>query len=108
MMHLLRVVLMLCAALVAAPAFAHPGHDHKVMGVVTAIHGDHVTVKTAGGQERTFKITETTKILRGKGVGSRDQVVVGLRLVINVGDGQEPLRARSVQYAPAGQSRRTN
>jgi hypothetical protein len=107
MMPLLRA-LVLGAALIAAPAFAHPGHDHKVMGVVTAIHGDHVTVKTAAGQERTFEITKATRILRGKIVGSRDQVVVGLRLVVNVGDGQEPLRARIVQYAAAGQARRTH
>jgi hypothetical protein len=101
MTYLLRAVLLLCVALVAAPAVAHPGHDHKVMGVITAIDGDHVTVKTNAGHERTFQITEKTKILRGKLAGARADLVVGLRLVVNVGDGNEPLKAKSVQYAAA-------
>jgi hypothetical protein len=103
MTNFLRVLLVLCVALVATPVFAHPGHDHKIMGTIAAINGDSVTVKTTKGQERTFAITEKTTILRGKQAGARTDLVVGLRVVVNVGDGHEPLKAKSVQYsAPAG------
>lgn len=104
MTNLLRVLLVLCVALVATPAIAtaHPGHDHKIMGTIAAINGDSVTVKTTKGQERTFAITDKTTILRGKQTGARADLVVGLRVIVNVGDGHEPLKAKSVQYtAPA-------
>jgi hypothetical protein len=102
MTNSLRVLLALCVALVATPVFAHPGHDHKIMGTIAAINGDSVTVKTTKGQERTFEITDKTSILRGKVAGARADLVVGLRVIVNVGDGHEPLKAKSVQYsAPA-------
>ena len=105
MTYTLRATLVLCAALVAAPAVAHPGHDHKVMGVITGVNGDYVTVRTPAGDERTFQITGKTQIQRGSVAGAREEIVVGRRVIVNVGDGQEPLRAKSVQYAaPAKRS----
>jgi hypothetical protein len=102
MTNLLRILLVLCVALVATPAIAHPGHDHKIMGVITAIDGDFVTIKTTKGQERSFEVTAKTNILRGKLAGARADLIVGLRVIVNVGDGHEPLKAKSVQYtAPA-------
>jgi hypothetical protein len=104
MTNFLRILLVLCATLVAAPAIAtaHPGHDHKIMGTIAAINGDSVTIKTTKGQERTFEITDKTTILLGKKAGARTDLVVGLRVIVNVGDGHEPLKAKSVQYtAPA-------
>jgi hypothetical protein len=79
MTNFLRALLVLCMALVATPVLAHPGHDHKLMGTITAINGDVVTIKTTKGQERSFEITADTKILRGVD--------------------KEPLKAKSVQYA---------
>src|SRR5687767_13849030 len=100
MSKLLRILLVLCVALVATPALAvaHPGHDHKIMGVITTIDGDFVTIKTTKGQERSFEITPKTNILRGKLAGARADLVIGLRVIVNVGDGHEPLKAKSVQY----------
>jgi len=99
MSNLLRLLLVLCVAFVAAPAIAHPGHDHKIMGTIAAINGDAVTVKTIKGEERSFEITAKTTILRGKQAGARADLVVGLRVIVNVVDGPEPLKAKSVQYA---------
>jgi hypothetical protein len=99
MSNLLRLLLVLCVALVATPAIAHPGHEHKIMGTITAIAGDVVTVKTTKGEERSVEITAKTTILRGKQAGARADLVVGLRVIANVADGPEPLKAKSVQYA---------
>jgi hypothetical protein len=99
MSNLLRLLLVLCVALVATPVIAHPGHDHKIMGTITAVAGDSVTVKTTKGEERSFELTPKTAILRGKQAGARADLAVGLRVIAIVVDGQEPLKARSVQYA---------
>lgn len=99
MSNLLRLLLLLCMAFVATPAIAHPGHDHKIMGTIAAINGDAVTVKTTKGEERSFEITAKTTILRGKQAGARADLVVGLRVIVNVVDGPAPLKAKSVQYA---------
>jgi hypothetical protein len=113
MSNLFRLLLVLCVAFVATPGIttrvlAHPGHDHKIMGTIAALNGDSVTVKTTKGQERTFEITDKTTILRGKVVGARADLVVGLRVIVNVGDGHEPLKAKSVQYsAPAAKKTAT-
>lgn len=96
---LLRLLLVLCMAFAATPVIAHPGHDHKIMGTIAAINGDSVTVKTTKGQDRTFEITAKTTILRGKQAGARADLVVGLRVIVNVVDDHEPLKARSVQYS---------
>jgi hypothetical protein len=99
MTNFLRALLVLCMALVATPVLAHPGHDHKLMGTITAINGDVVTIKTTKGQERSFEITAETKILRDKLTGARADLVNGLRVIVNVGVDKEPLKAKSVQYA---------
>lgn len=102
MHRLLPAVALLGLLMLApAPAVAHPGHDHKVLGVITAIHGDHVTVKTKEGKERSFSLTPETKLLQGKKKGVATDLKVGMRLVVNVGDGAEPLKAKQVQYSVA-------
>jgi hypothetical protein len=95
---MLAVVLAL-SSFVPSAALAHPGHDHKVMGTITAIDGQHVTVKTTDGKELTFAVTPTTKLVRGKVRGSLNELQAGMRVVANVGNGQEPLTAKEVQYA---------
>jgi hypothetical protein len=95
----IAVLALACVFGPIALATAHPGHDHKLMGTITAIAGDRVTIKTTEGQERSFEITSETKLLRGKKKGITTDLKVGMRVVVNVGSGQEPLRAKQVQYA---------
>ena len=84
-------------------AIAHPGHEHKLMGVIAAINGDQVTIKTNDGKEHTVEIVATTTFLRGKQKGTKDDLKVGLRLVITAADasGKDPLKAKRIQYAAA-------
>lgn len=99
-MRLFAVALIVAGVLASAvPAVAHPGHDHKVLGTITAIDGAKVTLKTNDGAERSFELTPTTKVLNGKKKGAAADLKVGMRLVVNVGDGSEPLKAKEVQYA---------
>ncbi len=88
-------------------SFAHPGHDHKIMGTIAVVDGNHVVVKTTEGKEMSFQVIPTTSFKRGKGKGAQADLKAGMRVVVNVGDGVEPLKAREVQYAaPATTARR--
>lgn len=80
-------------------ALAHPGHDHKVMGVIQAIDHRHVTLKTTDGKELTFEVTPATKLVRSKKAGQFGDLKAGMRIVANVGDGEEPLRAKEIEYS---------
>jgi len=95
------VAAIVAAVLVVGPTalLAHPGHDHKVMGVIQSVDDKHVTLKTTDGKELTFEITATTKLIRSKRSGDIADLKAGLRIVANVGDGEEPLKAKTVEYA---------
>jgi hypothetical protein len=82
-------------------ASAHPGHDHKLMGTVSAIDGKKIAMKTPDGKDVTFSVTDKTKFLNGKSRGAATELKAGMRLVVNVGDGKEPLVAVEVQYSTA-------
>lgn len=97
-----RLLLALAVATVMTSTLAaHPGHDHKVMGAVVVVDGHHITMKTTDGKELTFEVTTTTKLVRSKKAGTLADLQPGLRIVANVGDGDEPLHAKEVEYSAA-------
>jgi len=98
MKHILAAAIVL-TLLAPVASLAHPGHEHKLMGTITAIDGNKVSMKTTEGKDATFAISPITAFKRGKGKGVQADLKVGLRVVVNVGDGAEPLKAKEVQYA---------
>jgi hypothetical protein len=96
------LVLALAAAVLApSVSLAHPGHDHKLMGTISAIDKTKVTVKTTEGKEMTFEITPLTTFKSGKNKGAAADLKAGMRVVVNIGNGVEPLKAKEVQYSAA-------
>lgn len=94
--------LVLAVALLApAVPLAHPGHDHKLMGTISSIDKNKVVVKTTEGKDMTFEITPLTTFKRGKNKGAQSDLKAGMRVVVNIGDGVEPLKAKEVQYSAA-------
>src|ERR671912_228669 len=94
------LLVVLAAALVApSVSLAHPGHDHKLMGTIASIDKNKVVVKTTEGKDMTFEITPLTTFKRGKQKGMVSELKAGMRVVVNIGDGVEPLRAKDVQYS---------
>jgi hypothetical protein len=88
------------ASLTFATASAQPGHDRKMMGTIVSIDGRNVLVKTTDGHERSFALTDATKSLNGKKKkGDVKDLKAGIRIVVNVGDGEERLKAKELQYA---------
>jgi hypothetical protein len=102
-MRIRLVVLALASILGAGTLAAHPGHDHKMMGTIVSVDGKHLLIKTTDGHERTVALTEVTKILNGKKEGAASDLKPGLRVVVNVGDGEEPLKAKELQYSVAAE-----
>jgi hypothetical protein len=98
-MQKLAVLVLALALLAPAVSLAHPGHDHKLMGTITSIDKNKVAVKTTEGKDMTFEITPLTAFKRGKNKGAQADLKAGMRVVVNIGDGVEPLKAKEVQYS---------
>ena len=94
-------LVLVTALLAPAVPLAHPGHDHKLMGTISSIDKNKVVVKTTEGKDMTFEITPLTAFKRGKDKGAASDLKAGLRVVVNIGDGVEPLKAKEVQYSAA-------
>ncbi len=85
-----------------APALAHEGHDHKVLGTVTEITATHVTVKAVkDGAISVIAFAPTTKVTRGKVKLTNSDIKIGDRVVVNIGSGKAPLTAKAVELGGA-------
>jgi hypothetical protein len=91
------------ALALAAPsvAWAHDGHDHLIMGTVTARDAKHVDVKTPSGEVLSIAVNDKTATTRDKKKADFKEVVVGRRVVVNIGNGEDPLIAREIQIGAA-------
>ena len=98
MKQLIFAVLALSLLIPAVP-MAHPGHDHKLMGTISSIDKNKIVMKTTEGKDMTFEVTPTTTFKRGTAKGTQTDLKAGMRVVVNVGDGVEPLKAKEVQYS---------
>lgn len=94
-----RVVLAAVLALVLAgpTAWAHDGHTHTIMGTVTARDSKQVKVKTPSGEILSIAITDQTSVVRAKRKVAFVEVQVGRRVVVDIGNGEDPLIAREIQ-----------
>jgi putative aminopeptidase FrvX len=81
MKHLFAATLAV-ALLAPATMKAHEGHDHKIMGVVTVIHENHLEVKDAKGNVTKHVIGATTKIRKEKAKAGVGDIKVGDRVVV--------------------------
>jgi hypothetical protein len=79
------------------PAMAHDGHTHRIMGTITAVDGKHLEVKTPSGENLSIQINDKTLVTRAKRKIALDQVKKGGRVVVDIGNGEDPLIAREIQ-----------
>ncbi len=104
-----RRTFVLAVALVAAtfaPAIAHEGHDHKLLGTVTDVTAERIVVRaTKDGAVSTIALVATTKITRNKTSITVTDLKVGDRVVVNIGNGKAPLSAKAIQVSPATTTR---
>jgi hypothetical protein len=87
-------------------AYAHEGHEHKVMGTVSMRHENHLEVKATDGKTVTITLNEKTKILRGKAKATADDIKPNERVVVTAietkgKDGQAVMIASEVRLPEA-------
>ena len=89
------VALMLAG--IAAPAWTHDGHAHKIMGTITARDDKRIEVKTPSGEKLSIQINAKTLVTRYRRKGTLAEVQTGRRVVVDIGNGEDPLIAREIQ-----------
>src|SRR5919106_4551968 len=93
----IMVVAALAIALAAPVLLAHDGHVHTIMGTVTGVDAKVVKVKTPSGEVLSIAITDKTSVLRAKRKVPMAEVQVGRRVVVDIGNGEDPLIASEIQ-----------
>jgi hypothetical protein len=98
-----RRMIVVFASLLAAPAaaYAHPGHVHRIMGTVMARDDKHVEVKTPSGEVLSIAVNDKTSVVRAGKKVTFSEVQTGRRVVVDIGDGEDPLIAREIEVGPA-------
>jgi len=88
--------------LLALPvAFAHDGHIHTVMGTVTAVDQKHIEIQTPSGEVLSIALNEKTTFVRAKKKIDPAELKVGRRVVVGIGNGEDPLIAGEIQIGAA-------
>jgi hypothetical protein len=81
----MRKTLIASALMIAASAallLAHGNATH-IMGTVTAVDDNHLTVKTQEGKSETIMLEKTTKYLTGSKAAALGDLKVGARVVVD-------------------------
>ena len=86
---------------VAATALAHDGHIHTIMGTVMARDDKHLEVKTPSGEVLSIAVNAKTTTVRDKKKTTFNEVQVGRRVVVGIGNGEDPLIAGEIQVGAA-------
>lgn len=88
-----------------APALAHEGHLHKVLGTVTMAASDHVMLKDKDNKDITVQLNAETKVVRDKKPAKVEDIKAGMRVVISAvtvkEKSVEKMLARTVELGPA-------
>jgi hypothetical protein len=90
-------IALVAALLVPTALLAHDGHVHKVMGTVTARDDRHFELETPSGEILSIAINAKTKVRREKRNVALSEVQVDRRVVVDIGNGEDPLIAREIQ-----------
>ena len=92
------LILAVCMTLGAVAAMAHGGEEH-VMGTVTKVAPDAITVKTTAGPVVTVSVVAATTFAKGKTAAKLADLSVGDRVVIHAKEPEEgKLVADTVEF----------
>jgi len=95
------LILAACIPLWAAAALAHGGEEH-VVGTVTKVAQNSITVKTTASKTVTVAVAPETKFTKAKAAAKIADLVVGDRVVIHAKEVTEGnLVADTVEFSTA-------
>ncbi len=87
----------LTLALAAPAVVAHDGHVHTVMGTVMSRDASRFELKTASGEILSIAVNARTVVTRAKKKAPLTDLQKGVRVVVDIGNGEDPLVARGIQ-----------
>ena len=96
-----KLLLIGCMALLASAVFAH-GNEQHVIGTVTKVSQDSVTVQTVDKTLIEVKIISDTKITKNNTPVELKDLHLGVRVVIHAKKVGDQLQAHTVQIGTAG------
>lgn len=103
-LELIPILLVGLALTPAARALAHEGHEHKIMGIVSMVHENHLEVKATDGKTSLITMDEKTRVVRGSAKVKADAIKAGDRVVVTAvqtkdKDGKAVMVAKEVRLA---------
>lgn len=101
---LIPILLVGLALTPAARALAHEGHEHKIMGIVSMVHENHLELKATDGKTSLITMDEKTRVVRGSAKVKADAIKAGDRVVVTAvqtkdKDGKAVMVAKEVRLA---------
>jgi hypothetical protein len=78
----LALMLAVLAGALPASLFAHPGHEHKILGTVTAVAADQLTLKAKDGAAVTVHLDRDTKVIKDRKPAKATDITTGVRVVV--------------------------
>ena len=95
------LILAACICVLTAAAWAHGGEEH-IMGTVSKVEQNSITVKTTGTKTVTVAVVSTTKFIKNKAAAKIADLKVGDRVVIHATEATEgKLVANTVEFSSA-------
>src|SRR5258708_27096025 len=93
------IVVIALATTLVVPGVArdHEGHAHKVMGTVSSVDGNNVTVKTADGKSVMVMLDKKTTVTRGRNKLDVAAVKVGDRVVAEGMEEKDMIMAKTLK-----------
>jgi hypothetical protein len=97
------LMLVAVALVLAMPvnSFAHEGHVHKMLGTVTKIEGQHVTLKTTAGKNEMVMLDAKTSITQGGKKVEASALKVGQRISVDAMQEKDMMMAQAIKLAAA-------
>ena len=93
----LGLLALMLIVVAAGTSRAHDGHIHWIMGTVMQVDATHLVVKTPGGENLSIAMNEKTTVTRDKQKVARSEVRAGRRVVVDIGNGEDPLIAGQIR-----------
>ena len=91
-----QIAVLVSIQLLVTPVFAH-GNEQHVMGMVTAVAENSITVETKDHQKVMVSVVAETKFMKGTAPATIKDVKVGDRVVIHAAKREDQLQAHTVR-----------
>lgn len=101
MKQAIAVVWMIAMLALAGRALAHEGHEHKMMGTVTAVDATHLDMESKDGGKLSVLLNKETKCFKGDAPAAVSDIKVGDRVVVSAVEQGKEMLAREVRMAAA-------